>query len=58
MIQSLNTTFDISSIARDTVEEKILELQDKKLALAESIIREDQNVMRTLTTEDLTLLLS
>ena len=45
-------------IARDTVEEKILELQDKKLALAESIIREDQNIMRTLTTEDLTLLLS
>ncbi len=45
-------------IARDTVEEKILELQEKKLALAESIIREDQNILRTLTTEDLSLLLS
>lgn len=45
-------------IARDTVEEKILELQDKKLALAESIIREDQNILRTLTTQDLALLLS
>ena len=45
-------------IARDTVEEKILLLQDKKLALAESIIREDRNLLRTLTTEDLSLLLS
>ena len=45
-------------IARDTVEEKILVLQEKKLALAESIIREDQNILRTLTSEDLSLLLS
>jgi len=45
-------------IARDTVEEKILALQDKKRELAESIVRADQSVIGSLTPEDVELLLS
>jgi SNF2 family DNA or RNA helicase len=45
-------------IARDTVEEKILELQSRKRELAESIISEDNSVLRKLELEDIELLLS
>lgn len=45
-------------IARDTVEEKILALQDKKRELAESIVRADESVIAGLTPEDVELLLS
>jgi superfamily II DNA or RNA helicase len=45
-------------IARDTVEEKILDLQARKRELAESIISEDNSVLRRLEVEDLELLLS
>jgi SNF2 family DNA or RNA helicase len=45
-------------IARDTVEEKILQLQDQKRGLAEAIVSADNSVMRNLTAEDLQLLLS
>ena len=45
-------------IARDTVEEKILELQARKRELADSIISEDNSVLRKLEMEDLELLLS
>jgi len=45
-------------IARDTVEERILALQDSKRDLAASIITEDRNLMRTLRIEDLNALLS
>jgi SNF2 family DNA or RNA helicase len=45
-------------IARNTVEEKILELQQQKRDLAEAIISEDQNLIRDLTAEDLRWLLS
>jgi SNF2 family DNA or RNA helicase len=44
-------------IARDTVEEKILELQARKRELAESIISEDNSVLRKLELEDLEMLL-
>jgi len=44
-------------IARDTVEEKILELQARKRELAESIISEDNSVLRKLQVEDLEQLL-
>lgn len=44
-------------IARDTVEEKILELQARKREIAESIISEDNSVLRKLQVEDLELLL-
>ena len=45
-------------IARDTVEEKILELQSRKRELAESIISEDNSVLRRLEVEDLEMLLA
>jgi superfamily II DNA or RNA helicase len=45
-------------IARDTVEEKVLELQKSKRDLADAIITADNSVMRNLTREDLELLLS
>lgn len=45
-------------IVRDTVEEKVLELQASKRDLANAIIRADEGVMRDLRREDLELLLS
>jgi hypothetical protein len=45
-------------IARDTVEEKILALQAEKRELADAIINEQNSLIRTLTREDLELLLS
>lgn len=45
-------------IARDTVEEKILQLQSSKRDLAAAIISEDSSVLRNLRPEDLELLLS
>jgi SNF2 family DNA or RNA helicase len=45
-------------IARDTVEEKVLELQRTKRDLADAIITADNSVMRNLTREDLQMLLS
>ncbi|MGZ9130425.1 MAG: DEAD/DEAH box helicase, partial [Candidatus Binatia bacterium] len=43
-------------IARDTVEEKVLELQKSKRDLADAIITADNSVMRNLTRGDLELL--
>jgi SNF2 family DNA or RNA helicase len=45
-------------IARDTVEEKVLELQKAKRDLADAIISADNSVIKNLTREDLELLLS
>ncbi|WP_165235339.1 DEAD/DEAH box helicase [Aquisphaera insulae] len=45
-------------ICRDTVEEKILELQQKKRDLADAILNADNRVISTLTREDLEFLLS
>lgn len=45
-------------VARNTVEEKILQLQDRKRDLAAAIITEDNALLRKLTREDLELLLS
>lgn len=45
-------------IARDTVEEKVLQLQDSKRALADSIITADNNLIRHMRREDLELLLA
>jgi superfamily II DNA or RNA helicase len=45
-------------IAKDTVEEKILALQDRKRELAESIVRADESMIASLTPEDVELLLS
>jgi SNF2 family DNA or RNA helicase len=45
-------------IAKDTVEEKVLELQKTKRALADAIVSEDNSLIRDLKREDLELLLS
>jgi SNF2 family DNA or RNA helicase len=45
-------------IARDTVEEKVLELQTAKRELADAIIKADTSLIRSLQREDLELLLS
>jgi SNF2 family DNA or RNA helicase len=45
-------------IARDTVEEKVLELKKSKRALADAIIGEDNSLIRNLKREDLELLLA
>jgi len=45
-------------IARDTVEEKVLELQQTKRDLAAAIISQDNSVIRNLRREDLEMLLS
>jgi superfamily II DNA or RNA helicase len=45
-------------IAKDTVEEKVLELQKTKRDLADAILGEDNSVIRDLKREDLELLLS
>jgi SNF2 family DNA or RNA helicase len=45
-------------IARDTVEEKVLELQQTKRELADAILNVDNSLIRNLNREDLELLLS
>ena len=45
-------------IARDTVEEKVLDLQKTKRSLADAILGEDNSLIRDLKREDLELLLS
>ena len=45
-------------VARDTVEERILELQERKRHLADSIIQADRGLLQNLGREDLELLLS
>ncbi len=45
-------------IARDTVEEKIVALQDRKRELAESIVRADESMLSSLTPDDVELLFS
>ncbi|MCA1583607.1 MAG: DEAD/DEAH box helicase [Acidobacteria bacterium] len=50
--------FAFRLIARDTVEEKVLELQVSKRKLADAIVRADESLIRDLRREDLDLLLS
>lgn len=53
-----NQVFAYRLICRDTVEEKILELQKKKRELADAILEGDNTPLTDLTAEDLELLLS
>ena len=57
-IGQLRHVFAYRIIARDTVEEKILELQSAKRELADAIIQADRSLMAKLGREDLELLLS
>ncbi len=50
--------FAYRMICRDTVEEKILQLQTNKQDLADSIVGEENSVLRDLTVDDLGMLLS
>jgi len=50
--------FTIRLVARDTVEEKVLQLQASKRAVAEAILGEDKSLIASLSREDLELLLS
>jgi SNF2 family DNA or RNA helicase len=44
-------------VAKDTIEEKILALQERKRKLADAVISADASVLRSLTREDLEMLL-
>jgi len=57
-IGQTRNVFAYRLIAKDTVEEKVLELQKQKRALADAILSSDGSLIRTLTKEDLELLLS
>jgi non-specific serine/threonine protein kinase len=50
--------FSYKLITRDSVEEKILELQDKKKNLVSSVITTDQSFLKSLTPEDIQELFS
>ncbi|MEX0789424.1 MAG: C-terminal helicase domain-containing protein, partial [Actinomycetota bacterium] len=57
-IGQVNPVFAYRLIAKDTVEEKVLQLQDSKRALADAIIGADNSLIRQIGREDLELLLS
>jgi superfamily II DNA or RNA helicase len=57
-IGQVQQVFAYRLIARDTVEEKVLELQKSKRDLASAIISQDNSVIKNLQKEDLELLLS
>ncbi|AMM50861.1 helicase SNF2 [Rufibacter sp. DG15C] len=53
-----NTVFTYKFITKNSVEEKILALQDKKLQLVSDLISTDEAVIKNLTKEDIESLLS
>jgi SNF2 family DNA or RNA helicase len=57
-IGQMRPVFAYRLIARDTVEEKVLELQKSKRALADAIISEDNRFVSNLKPEDLEILFS
>ena len=57
-IGQTNKVFAYRLIARGTVEEKVLELQNTKRDLADAIVGANEGLMRELRSEDLELLLS
>lgn len=57
-IGQIRRVFAYRLIARDTVEEKIVALQERKRELAESIVRADESMVSSLTAEDVEMLLS
>ena len=48
-----NQIFAYKLICKNTIEEKILKLQEKKKSLADDIIRTDENVLKSLEKDDL-----
>ncbi|MFD1184650.1 DEAD/DEAH box helicase [Pontibacter rugosus] len=53
-----NTVFTYKFITKDTVEEKILALQNRKIQLVTDLISTDETVIKSLTKEDIDNLLS
>ncbi|MCX2740621.1 DEAD/DEAH box helicase [Pontibacter anaerobius] len=53
-----NTVFTYKFITKDTVEEKILALQNRKIQLVTDLISTDETVIKSLTKEDIDSLLS
>lgn len=56
-IGQLNPVFCYRMIAKDTIEEKILELQQRKADLASSLLASDSNAVKALSEEDIEQLL-
>jgi superfamily II DNA or RNA helicase len=52
------SVFAYRLVARDTVEEKVLALQQSKRDLADAVLRADRSLLQDLTREDLALLLA
>ena len=57
-IGQTNNIFAYRMICKDTIEDKILQLQEKKRALAKDIISDDTSFVKTLTREDVEYLFS
>jgi SNF2 family DNA or RNA helicase len=57
-IGQTRSVFAYRLIAKDTVEEKVLELQEGKREIADAIINQDNSLLRNLRSEDLALLLN
>jgi hypothetical protein len=57
-IGQTRSVFAYRLIAKDTVEEKVLELQESKREIADAIINQDNSLLRDLRSEDLAILLS
>ncbi len=57
-IGQTHSVFAYRLIAKDTVEEKVLELQETKREIADAIINEDNSLLGDLRPEDLAVLLS
>lgn len=57
-IGQTKSVFAYRLIAKDTVEEKVLELQETKREIADAIINQDNSLIRNLRAEDLEVLLS
>jgi superfamily II DNA or RNA helicase len=56
-IGQTRSVFAYRLIAKDTVEEKVLELQQTKREIADAIINQDNSLLRNLSREDLAILL-
>ena len=52
-IGQVNHVFAYKLVCKDTIEEKILQLQTKKKNLADDIIRTDESILKSLDKDDL-----
>jgi SNF2 family DNA or RNA helicase len=50
--------FAYKMVCRDTIEEKIIQLQERKKQLAEDLVGEDEGFVKSLTEDDITFLFS